>query len=116
MDKGEGETFDFAFIDADKTGYDTYFELCLKLIRPGGLIAIDNVSHLDVWVYVCVWVYLCLGVCVSGCICVWVYVCLGVCVSGCICVWLCDEELSSMYFQAIKAEISPTHTHTQSLF
>jgi caffeoyl-CoA O-methyltransferase len=36
-------TFDFAFIDADKTGYDAYYEACLSLLRPGGLIAIDNV-------------------------------------------------------------------------
>lgn len=36
-------TFDFAFIDADKTNYDDYYEFCLKLIREGGLIAIDNV-------------------------------------------------------------------------
>jgi len=35
--------FDFAFIDADKTGYDAYYEACLGLLRPGGLIAIDNV-------------------------------------------------------------------------
>jgi predicted O-methyltransferase YrrM len=35
--------FDFAFIDADKTGYDAYYEACLALLRPGGLIAIDNV-------------------------------------------------------------------------
>ncbi|MGF1486908.1 MAG: class I SAM-dependent methyltransferase [Prochloraceae cyanobacterium] len=41
--KGETESFDFAFIDANKSDYDRYYELCLQLIRPGGLIAIDNV-------------------------------------------------------------------------
>jgi len=35
--------FDFAFIDADKSGYDHYYEACLHLVRPGGLILIDNV-------------------------------------------------------------------------
>ena len=34
--------FDFAFIDADKTNYDNYYERCLDLMRPGGLIAFDN--------------------------------------------------------------------------
>lgn len=39
---GERGSFDFAFIDADKTGYAGYYEQCLKLVRPGGLIALDN--------------------------------------------------------------------------
>ena len=33
---------DFAFIDADKPNHDAYYEYCLKLVRPGGLIALDN--------------------------------------------------------------------------
>ncbi|HUP02072.1 MAG TPA: class I SAM-dependent methyltransferase [Gemmatimonadota bacterium] len=39
---GEAGSFDFAFIDADKANIPRYYERCLRLVRPGGLIAVDN--------------------------------------------------------------------------
>ena len=39
---GEQAAYDFAFVDADKSGYDGYYEQLLQLVRPGGLIALDN--------------------------------------------------------------------------
>lgn len=39
---GESNRYDFAFIDADKENYHTYYELCLRLIRRGGVIMLDN--------------------------------------------------------------------------
>lgn len=42
IDDGRQGTFDFAFVDADKAGYDGYYERLLVLVRQGGLIAFDN--------------------------------------------------------------------------
>eukprot|EP00898_Chlorokybus_atmophyticus_P000069 jgi/Chlat1/1062/Chrsp110S01540 len=43
VEEGQTDSFDLAFVDADKRNYGLYYELLLKLVRPGGLIAIDNV-------------------------------------------------------------------------
>ncbi|MCZ6604007.1 MAG: class I SAM-dependent methyltransferase [Alphaproteobacteria bacterium] len=41
--EGGAASYDMAFIDADKSNYQGYYDLCLELVRPGGVIAVDNV-------------------------------------------------------------------------
>ena len=43
LEKGEACSYDIAFIDADKSNYRLYYELVLQLLRPGGVLMIDNV-------------------------------------------------------------------------
>lgn len=43
LDAGREGYYDFAFIDADKANHRTYYECCLRLLRPGGVVCIDNV-------------------------------------------------------------------------
>ena len=43
IEDGQGSTYDFSFIDADKINYQSYYEYSLNLVKPGGIIAVDNV-------------------------------------------------------------------------
>ena len=43
LENGRQNSFDYAFVDADKDNYDVYYEQCYSLLRPGGVMAIDNV-------------------------------------------------------------------------
>ena len=42
LQTGHADTVDFAFIDADKGNYSDYIKLCQQLLKPGGLLALDN--------------------------------------------------------------------------
>ena len=43
IDNGEEETFDMAYIDADKWNYHVYYDKCIQLVRKGGVILMDDV-------------------------------------------------------------------------
>ncbi|MGM1061311.1 class I SAM-dependent methyltransferase [Saccharothrix sp. Mg75] len=45
LDDGAADAFDLAFIDADKAGYPAYYERCVRLVRPGGLVVLDNTLY-----------------------------------------------------------------------
>ena len=46
---GEAETFDMAYLDADKWNNPVYYEKCMELVRKGGLILLDDVSGMTAW-------------------------------------------------------------------
>ena len=48
LDTGHEDTVDFAFIDADKGSYVEYYKRCLKLVRQGGIVTLDN-TLFKVW-------------------------------------------------------------------
>lgn len=45
INSGQSGKFDFAFLDANKIQYPEYYPLCMRLLRPGGVLAVDNVGY-----------------------------------------------------------------------